>query len=579
VTRTLAQVSYGIAAIVFYLGFFAMGKTASGTEVRFLPPWSRSEAGELNFWIAAIFFLLPAGIFAGLALQRWTLPACRRLAESVERMDPKRWAATIVLVGVFALLLFRVLHEVVLLGMPITDDEYSARFGGQVLAMGSAWASMPAMHGFFPHLFILAREGAWAVLDFTGVQLAWALSELTRSGGWIFHVVAMLPIPALMYAMSKCYGRVWGIWAGAIFLFSPMALTLSYTTHAHVLSRGFLAVAMACFYLPWRSHTAVTRALGAFAFALALMSRPFEVTALMAPLVLLVCLPAAVKNPAARRTFVAILLGAFLGLVMMGLHNHWLSGNPLISSRFMENDFPHPYAFHYGPPFALGRWWDRFGANLSYNGMMLGIWFLGLPGVLLAAIGLTVSRRTIALGIGLLLALGLALLHDDHGLHIVGPIHYSECAVPLTILSVEGLRRARDWLAERRIEWRPGMAALVLVLPLTFGTFSFWHGRFLHEQSMIHIGAYQVLDEAKQRPAVMLAPQYYEVWSRLPGLAKRGSWVFEWRRPRPDFLDEVLVVHDGPGALEAVRRTFPERHIYRLHVARTPPLVRVEPLP
>jgi hypothetical protein len=578
-TRRLAHVSFGVAAIVFYLGFFAMDETVSGTSVRFSPPWSRMVAGELNFWMSAIYFLLPAGIFAGLALQRWVVPACLRLADSVEHLDAREWSGVLALIALGTLLLFWALNQVVLLGMPITDDEYSARFGGQVLAMGTMWAPMPAMQELFPHLFILARDGAWSVHDFTGVQLAWAVSEYTGSAGWIFHLAAMLPVPALMYAASKCYGRAWAIWAGAIFLFSPMALTLSYTTHAHVVSRGFLAVAMACFYLPWRDQTWVHRLLGALALALALISRPFEVTALMAPLVLLVCFPAALTDRDASRSFVAIVVGAFLGLVIMGLHNYGLSGNALISSRFMESDFPHPYGFHFKPPFAFWRWWERFGANFSYNTMMLGIWFLGLPGVLLTALGLTVDRKTISLGIGLLLALGLALLHDDHGIHAVGPIHYSECAVPLTLLSVAGLRRATGWLTRQRLDWRRGLAVCALVLPVTFGTFSFWHGRFLHDQSLMHAGMYGLLADAKQRPAVLLAPQYSEVWSRVTRFANRGSWVFEWRRPHPAFLDEVLVVHDGPGAIEAVRSTFPERHVYRMRVGPEPPLVRVEAVP
>jgi hypothetical protein len=578
-TRRLANLSFGIAAIVLYLGFFAMGETASGTRVRFSTPWSRSEAGELNFWMASIYFLLPAGIFAGLALQRWTVPMCQRLVRSVERMDAKTWGAVVSIVALGSLLLFWTMHEIVLLGMPITDDEYSARFGGQVLAMGQAWAAMPEMQEHFPHLFILARDGAWSVLDFTGVQLAWAFSELTGSGGWIFHFAAMLPVPALMYVMGKCYGRAWGLWAGAIFLFSPMALTLSYTTHAHVLSRGFLAVAMACFYVPWSAQTFVHRSLGALAFAFALICRPFEVTALMAPLVLLVCLPAAIEDRHASRSFVAIFLGACLGLIIMGIHNYALSGNVLISSRFMENDFPHPYAFHFKPPFAFWRWWERFGANFSYNGMMLGIWFLGLPGVLLAAFGVTANRKTIALGVGILLALCIALLHDDHGIHAVGPIHYSECVIPLTILSVEGLRRAREWLPVHLINWRQGLAMMVLILPVTFGTFTYWHGRFLHDQSLIHLGMYGILAEAEERPAVLLAPQYSVVWSKLTRFGERGSWVFEWRRPHPDFRDEVLIVHDGPGVLEEVRSTFPERHVYRMWVASEPPLVRVEPVP
>jgi hypothetical protein len=90
---------------------------------------------------------------------------------------------------------------------------------------------------------------------------------------------------------------------------------------------------------------------------------------------------------------------------------------------------------------------------------------------------------------------------------------------------------------------------------------------------------YGILAEAEERPAVLLAPQYSVVWSKLTRFGERGSWVFEWRRPHPGFRDEVLIVHDGPGVLEEVRSTFPERHVYRMWVASEPPLVRVEPVP
>ncbi len=575
---TRQRLLLGVAAVILYLGFFAIGQTATGTEVSFIPPWNRMVAGELNFWMAAMFFLVPAGIFAGLALERWVTPACSWVSDKVAGMSTSRWAAFLAVTSALCLLLFWVMHEVVLLGTTITDDENSARFGGQVLAMGQAWASMTPMHLHFPHHFILAKDGAWSSTDFTGVQLAWALSELTQSRGWVFHLAAMLPIPALSYLMAKLYGRSWGVLTLAVLLFSPMVLTLSYTTHAHVLSRGFLAVALACFYLPWRTQTSAHHFIGAVALALALVCRPFEVAALVVPLVLLVGLPAAIEEPGARRAFGSVLAGVLLSLAIMAAHNWALSGSPLVSARFMENDFPHPYGFHFDPPWAVSRYWERFGANLSYNAMVLGVWFLGPLGVVFAAIGSTANRRAMSLGLGVLLALGLALLHDDYGLHIVGPIHYSEVAVPLAILTVEGLKLSRDWLVAHGIGWRRPLAAFVIVLPVAFGTFSYWHARFLHDQALIHVALYDTVQQVERRPAVVLAPQYASVWSKVPPFRKRGSWVFEWRPPRPSFDEDVLIVHDEPGALQAAKAQFPDRHLYRLEVAPTRPRIRVEPV-
>src|SRR6266446_7459990 len=83
--------------------------------------------------------------------------------------------------------------------------------------------------------------------------------------------------------------------------------------------------------------------------------------------------------------------------------------------------------------------WFRFGANMAYNTFMLAIWFLGPLGILLFTAGVMTDRFTRLLGLGVFTGLCLTLLHTNMGLHSVGPIHYSECAVPLTIIAVHGL--------------------------------------------------------------------------------------------------------------------------------------------
>ncbi len=573
------HLGFALAAVVLYLAFFSIDETAAGMEVGFFSPWTRITEGEFYFWFSSIFLLFPAGIFAGLAFEPLITPRFVRFTAWIRGKTARDWWLLVALTSALALLFYWTCHEVILLGMPITDDEYSARFGGQVLAMGKAMAPMPAVQDAFPHLFILKRQGAWSVLDFTGVQLAWAFSELTRSGAWIFHVLAVLPLPALVYLVTKSRGRVWGFWAGLIFVFSPMAFALSYTSHAHVLSRGFLALALACFYIPWRAQTRLHHVVGGLALCFALVCRPFEVIALGGPFVLLVTLPAARRDPAARRALLSMVGGVVLALVIMGVHNLGVSGNAFLSARFVENEYPHPYAWRFKPPWSPADLWNRFGANASYNTLMLSVWFLGIPGAVLSFIGVFPNRRTRALGLGVLAALAVALLHDDRGLHVVGPIHYSESAVLLTVLCVEGLRKVYLWLLVRRLEWKKPLAAALVVVPLTFGTFNVWHAHALHQQSLIHVFMYGLVEHnVVKRPAVLVAPRYYLAWAIIPPFAKRGSFVYEWRRPRPDLSEDILIAHDDPQALEPLRKAFPDRHFYRMGALDGPPWLRVTPL-
>jgi hypothetical protein len=563
-TQVRARALFGCAALLIYLGFFSLGELNGGMEVAFKPPWNRMLAGELTFWLSSVFFLLPVGVLAGLALEPTLRPALGRLHRWVEGLSHREWLQFVVLISALALIVIWSGNQVVLLGYPITDDENAARFGGQVLASGRLMAPMPAMQEFFPHLFIVAQGGAWTAADFLGSQLAWAFGELTRTGAWIFHVLALVPIPSLMILMAKRYGPGWGLCAGVLFFFSPMAFTLSLTTHAHVLSRAFLAVAIACFYLPPDEMGWPSRILGSLALTLAMLCRPIEVLALTLPFLFIVIVPESFRDRGSKGTLAAVLAGMLLALVVILVHNYGLSGDPFIGARLMENDFTHPYGGHFDPVWSPHRFWERFGGNVSYNALVLSIWFLGVPGVILAAIGATVDRRTAALGLGILVALLTGMLHDDFGLHIVGPIHYSETAVPLTVLAIEGLRQACLWLRKKGFAPSRMLAVLAVMLPVSFGTFTLWQARFLHDQASIHLATYGMVEDVPERPAVVLVPRYSAVWHATPEFRRRGTYVFEWRRPHPGLSEEILLVHDEPGALEAVRGTFPERALYRL---------------
>jgi len=89
----------------------------------------------------------------------------------------------------------------------------------------------------------------------------------------------------------------------------------------------------------------------------------------------------------------------------------------------------------------------------------------------------------------------------------------------------------------------------------------------LHDQAGIQATVYDALEVAvppDARPAVVLAPPFGAIWLPNHDLAARGTWVLDWRRPRPDFGDDILILHDVPEAAETVRRAFPGRRLFRM---------------
>ena len=101
----------------------------------------------------------------------------------------------------------------------------------------------------------------------------------------------------------------------------------------------------------------------------------------------------------------------------------------------------------------------------------------------------------------------------------------------------------------------------------------------LRSHAEIQSDIYGFLDDADLEHAVVLADQFGQTWSRVPEYRRLGSWVFEWRLPRPDFSDDVLIFHDVRGARRATRRAFPDRARYRLSSHETEPFLRLTELP
>ena len=552
-----------LAGWVCFLAFFGISTAHDSFFVGFHPPFTRVDQGEANFWLAAAYLLTPASLLLGLGygewLADWTSPWSRRL----EALSDLNWRAWLAGLTALAAILAHAGNAFVLLGYPITDDEWAARFGGQVLASGKVLVELPMPTDVFPTLFMWVKGTSLTSMDWLGTQAAWALAEVTHSGTWLFALSAALTVPPLAWVLARRLSRSWALAGAVLAVTSPMAFTMSMSTHGHLHSRALFAWTLAL-VLWGREQPSVGRGvLSGLALGASFITRPFETAFLAAPFIVLEAWEALRERGARIPWLAGAGVGWLLPVLLMVAHSHAVTGGWL-PPRHSEG--------HTGAVQSDIALWVKFGSNSAFNALRLGVWFAGPLGVFLCAAGALTDSFTRRLGAGVLSVLGLGLFHDNFGIHAVGPIHYSECVVPLTVLAVHGLHRLAPFIL-------PSAATVALLIGNL--TFNAVQATSLHGQALIQADIYDALEAAvpeSSRPAVVLAPQFSKVWHVNDAFNRRGSWVFDWRRPKPDFSDDILILHDRPGAVEVVRQAFPERTILRLKAAQGEALLRVTPV-
>src|SRR5207342_2018292 len=153
-------------------------------------------------------------------------------------------------------------------------------------------------------------------------------------------------------------------------------------------------------------------------------------------------------------------------------------------------------------------------------------------------------------------------------LHIVGPIHYAECAVPLTILATCGLFNLMNTARRHQFDVRTASAMVAMPLVFGLGTFTLMQAMELREQALVQRTVYEAIESAARKPgdsrAVVLTPWFFAITSAIPDMRERGSWVHDWRRPQLDLSDDVLFLRDVRGGEEFLRGQLPGRRFFRV---------------
>ncbi|MCK8497075.1 glycosyltransferase family 39 protein [Myxococcus fulvus] len=552
--------------------FFGLGRTAPGLSISFRMPFSASSSGELYQWLGHALLLVPGGVLLGLALIPWVAPSAVRLWKRLDSLDARERLTGGVLVGVVAFLAARIGRFVFLLDRPVTDDEQAARFGGQVLASGRFLVELTDPLEAFPTLYLYVKDGMGSSFEWLGLQVAWALGELTGTGSLIFSLAAAVPAVAVAWVATRRLGPAWGAVGALLVLLSPMSALLSMTSHAHLLSRAALSVAVVFFVLAEERGGRWWLGLGLMS-GVSFLCRPFETLFFLAPFYLWVLWRLVRRELPVGACLGGLVLGWMPALVAFLAFNHAVTGDALLPARVSMYTFPAKLTQNDSSML------ERFGANTSYNTLMLAVWFLGPVGLLLVGVGASWDRLTKLLLSSVLALLGLALFHDNHGIHSVGPIHYSECAPALALVAVHGLKRLVD--VARRAQLPPAtlMAGMLGALVVGLGIFDARNALALREQARIHETMESFLNDAGLGRAVVLAPQYAVAWSQVPAFRKVGSFVLEWAPPHPSYESDLIILRDGEGFARKLRSRFPDRRFFRLLPGKAPEPFRLEPIP
>jgi hypothetical protein len=537
------------AAMTGPLGF---GITAA-RELAYVAPH------EAIFWLAHALFAIPGVLLLAYGVTpRVAMPvaAAYRRTTALVQEHPRLAASAYFLVLLAVALVGR---RVILMGLPITDEENSVYFGAQVVASGRLFAPTPQPPEAFDFWFMLRRDGYLTSMDFPGPILFGAAGILTGLGSGLYALVSAAGGVAVVDAANRLAGARAALIAAAIWLCSPMVLTLSMTTHAHLLSRSFLAVAIAAYVrllqggLPSPRTAAVLGLMAGIAF----LCRPFETGLILLPvaghLLWLVW-----RDPS--RWMAAVLAAVAACAIVMaffGWYNFATTGYWYLPGRFAPGSMNLPAHFVEAPA-------TRLGTHFAFTLLLLAIFFFGLLGI--AGVGAGVARGGVSARVlagGVVAVLLLTLVHDNIGIHGVGPIHYSEATVPLTIVAALGF----TWLLAgvERLRWGTTTAAVLFVAYTGggLGLFTLTHAMSLRRHAENQQLAFTGVRNAGIHRAVVIAPPPILLYRHRPEFERWGSWILSFPPPDPFLRDDIIFVRPDSHVAD-LRRYFPDRALYRM---------------
>jgi hypothetical protein len=539
---------------------------------------SAGTFGSLGAKAAMSGLIFPAAALLGIAALTWFSGVGARVGDELERMRRRdAWVATLSL-GCFVMGVSRVLMLFVAREQPVSDHESVARFGGQLLALGKFSVEAPPFFDvLFPRTLLHFADGQVAGSEWLGVELAWAVAEVTRLGPFLFAAANGVSVGAIAVISARWLGPRYAALPVLVFLTSPMVLASGATADGHVLSRGLLALTVALAH--GGRHLASTPGIRPLAsprwFAvglcagLALVTSPFEAVGALLPFAAVACVRAARSGAEGTRVALGtVVFGAMFPLAALLVQQAAVTGHFWLPTRFS------PHVIDRIPFLA-----ESISQTLLELGSMGALWFWGPLGLLLAWYGARAMPGATG-GVdhfGPLLAWSAAgvclggLFAPTHSVAQAGPLAFAEAAVPLSLLAARGVLRANAAARERwpvlrrRFAGALPLVPAVVALAMSSLVFALWNMAELRRAQKVHETVNTIFDRPDLPRSVVLAPPYAEFRNSFDDFRDQESAITSWRRARPDLTERAVILEYGPHSIDALRAAFPGRKIMRLH--------------
>lgn len=399
-------------------------------------------------------------------------PALAGALEELASVEPRRF---VTLCALLAFGLAAGFRANVLLNMPITDDEAAYEFMARVLAGGALTAPRPPEPLFFDWAFMINDRHRYAQY-FLGWPALMVPFVAIGIPGYANAVLSGVTVPAVYIVAKQLAGDRWARVACVLYVLAPMVFIGAATQLSHTACIFALAWAHAGFVLASRPGARLHfHALTAFMLCLAFFNRPVSTLGIGLPIGV-AWLHSTLKQ---RRVDAAV---AFLlpASVMGGLFlyvNAVQTGDAFKPAYQALHDFIQANNYRFSnltPERMTGVSNMRFDAPLEMLDMS-GVALLRLNQALfgwpfsLALVPFAVGLRRARVVTWMLICFVVVNLPvRAAGIDSYGPVHYSEAAWPVLLLSVAGLRwlhllAARFSRLRPQLEWtrRLPVAALL----------------------------------------------------------------------------------------------------------------------
>ena len=517
---------------------------------------------ELAFLLHYLLFGLPAIALLTAALAGSAGPRLLEAFDRAAELPARETSAAVVCASALTFLLVTIVRFGFLKDAAISDDEHTYAFMGQLFATGRIYVPSlpPALRPFLDNQFIV-NDGKMYGIYFPGHPTALAIGERLHAMAWVPTVSATLTVPLAFGVARRIFGQRTALLTLPLLLVSPYFLFPSATLLSHS-TAAVMLMAFVYAILRLRETPDALRwwIVGGVALSWATLTRPFSGPIFAVPW--LIWLATDLWRRRSGRAMGGPVVFCLIGAGAFGLllaYQNALSGSPFVSGY---QTFSRMH--HWG---LIGRALDATPPLPSIHEFMftlgrMNFWLFGWPMSLLLILFFRRNdggRRLLTSVVYVLLLYGAI---SAATIHPVGPVHYSELAVPLVILSASGLERLVE-LA--RGAMMPGSAARVVVtapvaaILCALVTFYPVYGGSLRASADLTRAPYELLAERGIDRALVFVQS-------LPALhVSPYSWAYFRRNNSPDLTDPILFVNYlGPEKNKEFMRLFPDRPAFAM---------------